>query len=219
MLLTTDRQLAAEVRALEAEEAPGDVDTLLFQLANCKEWTAGAGRREFSPEDREGEPPCLVCCVPVSTGSPQSTWFTVHQPRAVWSAGGAARAMQGLCDPPMHMQSLGARVAACCAPHEGCTTHLPPPTHPPPPAVLGKSSRRLLAFAVQRKWVAATRTLLSSVAADQPAAEAMAAVDVMCVGTTGMPLLQLAVRSQRLELVKAVLEWGDAHGEDHCWRP
>ncbi len=80
-------------------------------------------------------------------------------------------------------------------------------------AVLGKSSRRLLAFAVQRKWVAATRTLLSSVAADQPAEEAMAAIDVMCVGTTGMPLLQLAVRSQQLELVQAVLEWGDAHGE------
>ncbi|KAL4432422.1 hypothetical protein ABPG77_001721 [Micractinium sp. CCAP 211/92] len=131
MLLTPDRQLAAEVRALEAEEAPGDVDTLLFQLANCKEWVAGAGRREFTPEDRE---------------------------------------------------------------------------------VLGKSSRRLLAFAVQRKWVAATRTLLSSVAADQPAEEAMAAIDVMCVGTTGMPLLQLAVRSQQLELVQAVLEWGDAHG-------
>lgn len=55
MLLTPDRQLAAEVRALEAEEAPGDVDTLLFQLANCKEWVAGAGRREFLPEDREGE--------------------------------------------------------------------------------------------------------------------------------------------------------------------
>ncbi|KAL4430673.1 hypothetical protein ABPG75_005929 [Micractinium tetrahymenae] len=131
MLLTSDLQLAAELRALEAEEAPGDVDTLLFQLANCEQWVAGAGRREFRPEDRQ---------------------------------------------------------------------------------VLGKSSRRLLAFAVQRKWVAATRALLSSVAADQPAAEAMAAVDVMCVGTTGMPLLQLAVRSQRLKLVKTVLDWGDAHG-------
>lgn len=77
--------------------------------------------------------------------------------------------------------------------------------------VLGKSSRRLLAYAVQRKWVAATRTLLAAVAADQPAAEAMAAVDVMCVGTTGMPLLQLAVRSQRLDLVRSLLDWGDAH--------
>lgn len=66
---------------------------------------------------------------------------------------------------------------------------------------------------MQRKWVAATRTLLASVAADQPPEEAMAAVDIMCVGTTGMPLLQLAVRSQRLELVQAVLEWGDANGE------
>ncbi len=44
--------------------------------------------------------------------------------------------------------------------------------------MLGKSSRRLLAYAVQRKWVAATRTLLATVAADQPAAEAMAAVSV-----------------------------------------
>lgn len=94
-----------------------------------------------------------------------------------------------------------------------CSSLLPPPSSPVLAAVLGKSSRRLLAFAVQRKWVAATRTLLSSVAADQPAEEAMAAIDVMCVGTTGMPLLQLAVRSQQLELVQAVLEWGDAHGE------
>ena len=38
-------------------------------------------------------------------------------------------------------------------------------------------------------------------------------MDVMCVGTTGMPLLQLAVRSQRLELVGALLQWGEAHGE------
>ncbi len=40
-------------------------------------------------------------------------------------------------------------------------------------------------------------------------------VDVMCVGTTGMPLLQLAVRSQRLDLVRTLLDWGEAHGE-HC---
>lgn len=66
---------------------------------------------------------------------------------------------------------------------------------------------------MQRKWVAATRTLLAALAADQPAAEAMAAVDVMAVGTTGMPLLQLAVRSQRLDLVQEVLGWGEAHGE------
>ena len=38
-------------------------------------------------------------------------------------------------------------------------------------------------------------------------------VDVMCVGTTGMPLLQLAVRSQRLDLVRTLLDWGEAHGE------
>lgn len=78
---------------------------------------------------------------------------------------------------------------------------------------MAKSSRRLLAYAVQRKWVAASRTLLAAAAADQPAAEAMAAVDVMCVGTTGMPLLQLAVRSQRLELVRDILAWGQDHGE------
>lgn len=82
--------------------------------------------------------------------------------------------------------------------------------------MLGKSSRRLLAYAVQRKWVAATRTLLAAVAADQSPGEAMAAVDIMCVGTTGMPLLQLAVRSQCLELVTAVLDWGAQHG--HVFR-
>jgi hypothetical protein len=38
-------------------------------------------------------------------------------------------------------------------------------------------------------------------------------VDVMCVGITGMPLLQLAVRSQRLDLVRTLLDWGEAHGE------
>ena len=78
---------------------------------------------------------------------------------------------------------------------------------------MGKSSRRLLSFSVQRKWLAATRTLLGAACADQPAAEAMASVDIMSVGTTGMPLLQLAVRSQRLEVVQALLAWGAAHGE------
>jgi hypothetical protein len=78
---------------------------------------------------------------------------------------------------------------------------------------LGKSSRRLLSFSVQRKWLAATRTLLGAACADQPAAEAMASVDIMSVGTTGMPLLQLAVRSQRLEVVQALLAWGATHGE------
>jgi hypothetical protein len=34
----------------------------------------------------------------------------------------------------------------------------------------------------------------------------------MCVDITGMPLLQLAVRSQRAELVAALLDWGDAQG-------
>ena len=42
--------------------------------------------------------------------------------------------------------------------------------------MLGKSSRRLLAYAVQRKWGVATRLLLSCVAADQPVHEAMAQV-------------------------------------------
>lgn len=66
---------------------------------------------------------------------------------------------------------------------------------------------------MQRKWATTMRTLLAAVAADQPACEAMAAVDIMCVGTTGMPLLQLAVRSQQLELVRGLLAWGETHGE------
>lgn len=77
--------------------------------------------------------------------------------------------------------------------------------------VLGKSSRQLLAFAVQRVWVAATRTLLGAAVADVPCAEAMSEVDILCVGTTGMPLLKLAVRSQSLDLVQALLQWGDAN--------
>jgi hypothetical protein len=43
-------------------------------------------------------------------------------------------------------------------------------------AVLGRSSRRLLAFTVQRQWVAATRVLLAAVCADQEPVEAMAEV-------------------------------------------
>lgn len=35
----------------------------------------------------------------------------------------------------------------------------------------------------------------------------------MCVGTTGMPLLQLAVRSQRIDLVHTLLDWGEEHSE------
>lgn len=61
----------------------------------------------------------------------------------------------------------------------------PPGPHPSPfpaLAVLGKSSRRLLAYTVQRKWVAATRTLLAAVAADQAPSEAMAAVSGLGVG-------------------------------------
>jgi hypothetical protein len=46
----------------------------------------------------------------------------------------------------------------------------------PPAVVLGKSSRQLLAFAVQRVWVAATRTLLGAAVADMPCAEAMSEV-------------------------------------------
>lgn len=75
MLLTPDRQLAAEVRALEAEEAPGDVDTLLFQLANCKDWVAGTGRREFTPEDREGEPAAASGKLTTTTSFPRHYVF------------------------------------------------------------------------------------------------------------------------------------------------
>jgi hypothetical protein len=44
--------------------------------------------------------------------------------------------------------------------------------------------------------VGVTRALLSSIAADCRPLDAVAAADVMAAGTTGMPLLQLAVRTQ-----------------------
>lgn len=180
------------MRSLEAEESSTDADTLLFQLAACQQYAAGGAGREYTPEDLAGE--ACGCRRAPAKGRGQ--------------AGRAAqRPRECLAQPP----AAGRPTCPCSRPSSTYTL-----LSPAPRAVLGKSSRRLLAFTVQRKWVAATRTLLAAVAADQPAAEAMAAVDVMCVGTTGMPLLQLAVRSQRLELVREVLDWGEDRGEP--WR-
>jgi hypothetical protein len=44
--------------------------------------------------------------------------------------------------------------------------------------------------------VGVTRALLASISADCRPLDAVAAADVMAAGTTGMPLLQLAVRTQ-----------------------
>ncbi|GAB4817777.1 hypothetical protein N2152v2_004823 [Parachlorella kessleri] len=79
-------------------------------------------------------------------------------------------------------------------------------------AKAGKAARRMLAFAIQRKWVGVTRALLASISADCRPLDAVAAADVMAAGTTGMPLLQLAVRTQSKELVAALLAWGRAKG-------
>lgn len=57
--MTGDRLLAAEVRALESEESATDVNTLLFQLASCQQYSAGA--RDFSAEDRQGTPAACRC--------------------------------------------------------------------------------------------------------------------------------------------------------------
>lgn len=150
MLVTGDRLLAAEVRTLEAEESSTDLDTLLFQLAACQQLAAGGAGREYTPEDREGE-----------------------QRFVGLRAGSGCDAV--LC----HLRQLAMeQPVAGPTSNSACTKldSLPSSTSRPSPTVLGKSSRRLLAYAVQRKWVAATRTLLAAVAADQPAAEAMAAV-------------------------------------------
>ena len=60
MLVTADRGLAGEVRALETEEEAAvaggvDVDTLLFQLAASEEYSGGGeGQRQYAPEDLTG---------------------------------------------------------------------------------------------------------------------------------------------------------------------
>ena len=77
---------------------------------------------------------------------------------------------------------------------------------------VGRAARRLLPFVLQRRWAAATALVLSRLDADLPAGEAMAQADVMAAGTTGMPILQLAVRSQRPDLVAALLAWAASRG-------
>lgn len=76
----------------------------------------------------------------------------------------------------------------------------------------GRAARRLLPFVLQRKWAAATALVLSRLSVDLPAAEAMAQADVIAAGSTGMPVLQLAVRTQRHDLVSALLQWAARHG-------
>ena len=77
----------------------------------------------------------------------------------------------------------------------------------------GRAARRLLPFVLQRKWAAATQLVLACLAADlEDPREAMAQADVMGAGTTGMPILQLAVRSQSEPLVRALLAWGAQRG-------
>ena len=69
MLVTCDRLLISEVRALEAEERATDVDTLLFQLAASEEYAAaaaaGSGQqgRERTPEDLQGGCTLRGCCL------------------------------------------------------------------------------------------------------------------------------------------------------------
>lgn len=75
---------------------------------------------------------------------------------------------------------------------------------PSPP---GKAARRLLPFTVQRKWPALTRAALACVSLDTRTSEAMSEVDIIAVGTTGMSLLQLAVRTQSSDMLALLLNW------------
>ena len=82
---------------------------------------------------------------------------------------------------------------------------------PIPPS---KAATRLLPFTIQRKWPALTRVALSAAIVDQPASEAMSAADVIAVGTTGMSLLQLAVRTQSSDMLAQLLNWGRSMGHE-----
>jgi hypothetical protein len=84
------------------------------------------------------------------------------------------------------------------------------------PAAPADAARRLLHFTVQRKWPAVSRAALDAAADARGAAEAAAQADVVAAGATGMPLLQLAVRTQSAEMVAVLLEWGASRG--HVWR-
>lgn len=79
------------------------------------------------------------------------------------------------------------------------------------PAPPGKAARRLLPFLVQRKWPLMMRKALDAAIADMPVGEAMGEADVVAAGTTGMPLLQLAVRAQCAEVLSMLLQWARAN--------
>lgn len=82
------------------------------------------------------------------------------------------------------------------------------------PAPPGKAARRLLPFVVQRKWPAFTRAALACVGLDVHTSEAMSEVDILAVGTTGMPLLQLAVRTQSSDMLVLLLNWARMVGHE-----
>ena len=83
------------------------------------------------------------------------------------------------------------------------------------PVSPAKAARRLLPFLVQRKWPSLTRTALSACVLDNTSpSAAMANVDIIAAGTTGMPLLQLAVRTQSSEMVAMLLKWGQSVGHE-----
>ena len=83
------------------------------------------------------------------------------------------------------------------------------------PVKVGYASRRLLPFIIQRKWPALAGLALSACVLDGTSpSEAMASSDVHSVGTTGMALLQLAVRTQSADMVTLLLNWGRSKGHE-----
>ena len=83
------------------------------------------------------------------------------------------------------------------------------------PVKVGNAARRLLPFTVQRKWPALTGLALAASVLDNTSpSEAMSKTDVFSVGTTGMPLLQLAVRTQSADMVTLLLNWGRSKGHE-----
>jgi len=76
------------------------------------------------------------------------------------------------------------------------------------PVKVGNAARRLLPFVIQRKWPALAGLALSACVLDNTSpSEAMSSSDVYAVGTTGMSLLQLAVRTQSAAMVTLLLNW------------
>jgi hypothetical protein len=81
------------------------------------------------------------------------------------------------------------------------------------PVKVGKAARKLLPFTIQRKWPALSGLALAASVLDNTSpSDAMANSDVYSVGTTGMSLLQLAVRTQSADMVTLLLNWGRSKG-------